>query len=813
MSDTRTLTESSIGGLGRANNPYFQECQYDTSTTGETVAVGTLYVSHTQGGSDSVYEISFDRGWTWAYDNETGDGAYPIPANTLIYDIIVRFYWFGTGGYGSSGAHVQVDSWEPVITQFTGTSSIQSGQNGSLYAEFSGAKNNVASIGTTPGGSEVSNQVGSGSTHTVSPTSTTTYYLTVTNVAGQSVSAQVTMVVAPSFSTSGAATPSGLGSLTTKVKLVAAAGVSGAVLAGVLTTGIVLSASAANAASIIPPNITTGIRLQASPSALATATSAVLLTGIPLQASGSSAVAVTPNLSTAIRLVGAPSTSVVVPPPVMTTGIALRAMPVGSPSGTGTMTTAIRLAASGASSPVVSPNLTTGIALQASGSAQAQGTFIPPHADLVVSDGISPAFTSAITTGFNLAASGASSPSGWATLIVPVTQAIQSAMTAQPVGTAVLTTGIALSVQGVSSPQGTASALTDGWAIRGNVVSPTLGGNLTTGIALKGTASVAPSWPALAPLSTIAYLDPVCGWSVPNGTAELRVGAGLQAQGAAFPSGTGALSTTIACSTVSAASFSGSAALTTVQFLSGAPSVTPTGHGNLSTVPQLVVSGANSATLQGALSTCIPLQAQGRAVPDSWDNITTDLRLAAEVHFTPTLTGDLSSRFEVDCTVLEVYPGTARYSSLAPAVGTTSPGAVVQAAEALWQNPNTWTDNVADLSGGIYRLDLSPQPSFRPDLTLPVVWVGPQDTLGYPTQRKKLYHLEFHGQGTALVRAFVDGNMVGPWIIQATDGPSRARRVAFPLGTKGYAVRVEMVGRFVMQHLEIGFDVLGGGRD
>jgi hypothetical protein len=90
-----------------------------------------------------------------------------------------------SGNSGNSGGTVEA----PVITSFSaGASAIASGTSTTLTAVFSGG-NGVVSNGV--------GAVASGTPVNISPSSTTSYTLTVTNSAGASVTAQVTVTVLP----------------------------------------------------------------------------------------------------------------------------------------------------------------------------------------------------------------------------------------------------------------------------------------------------------------------------------------------------------------------------------------------------------------------------------------------------------------------------------------------------------------------------------------------------------------------------------------------------------------------------------------
>ena len=83
----------------------------------------------------------------------------------------------------------------PTISSFVSNKSlITNGNSLTLTPTFS---NGTGKIGTSAGGSDVTSSATSGAAVTVSPTSTTTYYLTVTNAAGTSVSSNLTITVKP----------------------------------------------------------------------------------------------------------------------------------------------------------------------------------------------------------------------------------------------------------------------------------------------------------------------------------------------------------------------------------------------------------------------------------------------------------------------------------------------------------------------------------------------------------------------------------------------------------------------------------------
>lgn len=76
---------------------------------------------------------------------------------------------------------------------------------------------------------------------------------------------------------------------------------------------------------------------------------------------------------------------------------------------------------------------------------------------------------------------------------------------------------------------------------------------------------------------------------------------------------------------------------------------------------------------------------------------------------------------------------------------------------------------------------------------------------GTPDQRKFFDYLEFHGDGTAQIRVYVDGAFVAQSILVAMEGSPIQRRVNLPTGSRGYGVRFELVGAYNLRGVELAF--------
>lgn len=93
----------------------------------------------------------------------------------------------------------------------------------------------------------------------------------------------------------------------------------------------------------------------------------------------------------------------------------------------------------------------------------------------------------------------------------------------------------------------------------------------------------------------------------------------------------------------------------------------------------------------------------------------------------------------------------------------------------------------------------------------PIHWVGPDDGLGNPFDRKRIRAIIMHGAGTAAARVYVDGRFVTEGTLVATQDPDRPRRLNLPRGSTGYSIRVELWGYFEMDSLNVEFSLLPGG--
>lgn len=76
---------------------------------------------------------------------------------------------------------------------------------------------------------------------------------------------------------------------------------------------------------------------------------------------------------------------------------------------------------------------------------------------------------------------------------------------------------------------------------------------------------------------------------------------------------------------------------------------------------------------------------------------------------------------------------------------------------------------------------------------------------GMPDQRKFFDYLEFHGDGTAQIRVYLDGTFVTQSTLVAMEGSPIQRRVNLPTGSRGYGVRFELVGAYSLRGVELAF--------
>jgi len=155
----------------------------------------------------------------------------------------------------SNPATVTVNDTPTATSLTAGASTITSGNSTTLTPTFSGG---TGKIGTTAGGNDVTASATSGTAVTITPGSTTTYYLTVTNAAGSTASANttVTVVAAPTATslTAGASTITSGNSTTLTPTFSGGTGKIGTTAGG---NDVTASATSGTAVTITPGSTTT----------------------------------------------------------------------------------------------------------------------------------------------------------------------------------------------------------------------------------------------------------------------------------------------------------------------------------------------------------------------------------------------------------------------------------------------------------------------------------------------------------------------------------------------------------------------------
>lgn len=130
--------------------------------------------------------------------------------------------------------------------------------------------------------------------------------------------------------------------------------------------------------------------------------------------------------------------------------------------------------------------------------------------------------------------------------------------------------------------------------------------------------------------------------------------------------------------------------------------------------------------------------------------------------------------------------------------------------EAYFNNPNNWVINSPNPVFGIYQFVPNVK-AFTLNEAMPMVYIGPEDTADAPTTRKNFSKVEYHGTGTALMRVFVDGELVARYVVDDAENPEKTRVLRLPHSVNGYSIRIEMIGYFIVNHIEYSYTLLQGG--
>ena len=69
-----------------------------------------------------------------------------------------------------------------------------------------------------------------------------------------------------------------------------------------------------------------------------------------------------------------------------------------------------------------------------------------------------------------------------------------------------------------------------------------------------------------------------------------------------------------------------------------------------------------------------------------------------------------------------------------------------------------------------------------------------ETSFGSPTELKRIDYIDFHGEGTLIVRVIVDKIWVIDGRVTMTENPSKTRRFCLPTGLSGYVINLEYYG-------------------
>lgn len=162
-------------------------------TAGEEIIITPTYTG-SEGGSATINGIG---------SVTSGIGYYvtPVTTPTTSYTLTVNNGLSDTGSTATSTVEITVAPFPEATSLTFGTSSLLRGSSTTITPVFSGG---VGKIGTTSGGTEITASATSGVGITISPSISTTYYLTVTNTIGfsQSRSSALQVHVRPNSFTS-----------------------------------------------------------------------------------------------------------------------------------------------------------------------------------------------------------------------------------------------------------------------------------------------------------------------------------------------------------------------------------------------------------------------------------------------------------------------------------------------------------------------------------------------------------------------------------------------------------------------------------
>lgn len=153
-------------------------------TAGEEIIITPTYTG-SEGGSATINGIE---------SVTSGIGYYvtPVTTPTTSYTLTVNNGLSDTGSTATSTVEITVAPFPEATSLTFGTSSLLRGSSTTITPVFSGG---VGKIGTTSGGTEITASATSGVGITISPSISTTYYLTVTNTIGFSQSRSSTLQV------------------------------------------------------------------------------------------------------------------------------------------------------------------------------------------------------------------------------------------------------------------------------------------------------------------------------------------------------------------------------------------------------------------------------------------------------------------------------------------------------------------------------------------------------------------------------------------------------------------------------------------
>ena len=84
---------------------------------------------------------------------------------------------------------------------------------------------------------------------------------------------------------------------------------------------------------------------------------------------------------------------------------------------------------------------------------------------------------------------------------------------------------------------------------------------------------------------------------------------------------------------------------------------------------------------------------------------------------------------------------------------------------------------------------------------------------GLPAQRKFFNYIDFHGDGTANIRIYIDGAFWSQSTLTGQESWDIPRRLNLPAGTRGYGLSFELIGPYNLRGMDLSFMPLPGAGD